>query len=153
MNRDPYRAPRAGSTLVEVMLACVVLTLVVLAGSSFLCQSRASTSIQRNRRAAIEAATRRLEDLRATAYDRVKPAAEDYAIHYLRASGTNWVQSAADPHETNVVNGVAMAMTTTVLYMDAGGDGDSYDCLRLTVAAGYRQGAADRVMLETIYAP
>ena len=64
---------RGGGTLVEVMIAAVVLMVIALAGGAFLYHGRANVAIQKNKRVALEVANSRLEDLRASAYDDIKP--------------------------------------------------------------------------------
>ena len=54
---------RRGATLIEVMLASVILAILALAGSAFVYRSRADIALQKNRRVAIELANSRLEKL------------------------------------------------------------------------------------------
>ena len=52
---------RCGATLVEVMLASVLLGVIALAGGTFVYRSRADIALQKNRRVAVELANARLE--------------------------------------------------------------------------------------------
>ncbi len=148
------RNARAGSSLVETMVAIVVLAVIALAGAAYLYHARGDIYNARNKRIAQEAASQRLELVRATPYSRVAPTNLTYSIHYLSRQGTNWVHSSSDPGETIQINYRTLPITTTVQYVDADGVApSSYDYLRLTTSVGYRSGSAERVRLETFYAP
>ena len=143
----------SGFTLVEVMIAMIVLALLALGGGSFLLYSRMQVDIQRNKRAALEVATGRLEELRASGYNATKPAKNDFVAVYLAKAGEAWAQSSSDPGETVTINGQTMPMETTVQFVDVDGKSPSYDCTLFTVQVGYRLGSADRVRLSTLTAP
>lgn len=55
---------KAGSTLIEVMLAALILVVLALGGGAILRHSGSTVAIQKNKRVAIEAASRQLEWLR-----------------------------------------------------------------------------------------
>ena len=147
------RGQRSGTTVVEVMVAAVVLSVIALAGGAFLAYSRSQVFAQRNRRAALSVANSRLEAVRGSQYDDFTPTLEDYTVYYLAPVGSSWTLSTSDPGETISINGRSMPITTTVSYVDIDGGTASYDCVRVRVSVGYRSGRADRVTLETIVAP
>ena len=148
------RGIRAGTTLVETMIACIILAIMALGGASYLYQSRASLAMQRNKRAALEVGNARLEEIRATSYAMLTSLfATDYNLHYLRKVGGAWQASSADPGETASINGSLLPQATTVQYQDVDGGASSYDCLGVIVKTAYRLGSSDRVKLQTIYAP
>ena len=144
---------RGGSTLVEVIVACVILAVIAIATASCLYLARGGTTVQRNRRSAMELANSRMEELRSAAYPSIAPPTLTYAVQYLDRIGGVWHASATDPNETVVIGGIARPMVTTVQYVDADGGSASYDCLRLKVVVQYRGNAGDVVILETIESP
>jgi prepilin-type N-terminal cleavage/methylation domain-containing protein len=151
-NRATGRRARGG-TLIEVMVACVILSIIALGGAAYLYHARATDLAQRNKRVALEAVNSRLEDIRAAAYGDIKPQTQDYAVHYLKKAGSVWQHSSTNPAETATINGMPLPLTTTVQYMDIDGGGASYDYVHVKVAAGYRVGQPDTVTLETYVAP
>ena len=148
------RPTHEGATLVEVLLAVVLLTVLAVAGVAFLYHSRATISIQRNRQVALAVANGRLEALRASSYTNMSPAVLDYTVRYLSPGGAgDWNITAGDPGETAGINGRNLPVITTVQYIDVDGGSASYDAVRLTVNAEYRVGTSDKVTLQTIRAP
>ena len=148
------RKRRAGATLVELMITCVILMVMAIGGAAYLTQSRTSLALQRSKRAALEAGNARLETVRATPYTALTGLfATDYTLHYLKTVGGTWQVSSADPGETANVNGALLPLTTTVRYQDLDGGTNSYDCLGVSVSIAYRSGSSDRVTLQSIYAP
>jgi len=145
---------KTGATLVEVVMAGLLLALLAVAGGAYLYHSRATIAAQRDKRAALDAANSMLEAVRASNYDDVKPPdPPDYGMYYLSVQGGAWFHSTSDPGDTVVINGKNLPRETTVQYVDVDGGAPSYDCLRLIVNVGYRLNSADRVALETLYAP
>jgi len=113
-------------------MAVVVLAVLALGGGALIHHSRARIGIQRNRRAAIEIANARMEELmRAWDYSAVEA--------QIGATLTNTV----------TINGrTGYRRTTTV--QDGGLAAD--DCLRITVTLEYRLNSGDTVTLETLRA-
>ena len=88
---EPARRPRAGATLVEVMIACVILLVMAVGGAAYLYQSGAILVTQRNKRVALETGNTRLEEIRATGYTALTALVPtDYDVHYLRKVGGSW---------------------------------------------------------------
>ena len=145
------RRTRGGNTLVEVMIACLVLATLVVGGGALYQASWAEISVARNKRAALAEADRRLEILRAVDYGQLQPADDD--LYYL-SEATGWTPLDADPDERITINGLDnYPVTTTVRYGSLpGGPADSHLVLRVSVA--YRRATPqDRVVLETLRAP
>ena len=145
--------PRAGTSLVEVMVGCVILAVLALASAASLQYARATSVQQRDRRTALELANSRLEELRGAVYNNVKPSANSYTLHYLRRSGTNWVVSTSATNETVQVNNRTRALITTVQYVDVDGGSASYDALRFKASVQYSASADTWVELETLRGP
>lgn len=146
---------REAASLVETLIALLLLTILALAGGAYLYHAKAQIAQQRTRRAVLETVNGRLEAIRALHYELAKPqtAAPDYNVYYLSRPGTNWVHSATDPQETVVVNGLTLPLSSTVQFMDLDSGLPSYDYIRITAGAGYRLGTDDRLRLESYYAP
>jgi Tfp pilus assembly protein PilV len=144
---------RAGTSLVEVMVGCVILAVLALASGASLQYARSNSVVQRDRRTALELANSRLEDIRASAYNDVKPSAQNYTVYYLRRSGASWVVSAGGTNETVQVNNQVRSLVTTVQYVDVDGSSASYDALRLKASVQYGSSADAWVELETLRGP
>ncbi len=143
------------TSLIEVMVAIVLLSVLILASASYLQHSATSVIVSRNRRAVIAAANRRLEELRATPYRRLAPSSQNDTLYYLLPDGRTWQVSTDDPEENLVVNDISLPMVTTVQYGDRDPDDarQTYDYLKLTVRIKYRLGREDEVVLQTFKAP
>ncbi|MDA0321962.1 MAG: prepilin-type N-terminal cleavage/methylation domain-containing protein [Verrucomicrobia bacterium] len=157
-SRDASR--RDGATLVEVMVASVILLVMALGSTAFMYHSRANIGIQRNKRVAVDVANSRLEEVRASNYDEIKPLTLDYGTHYLSApSGTTWTRGTSAPGETVTINGQTYPIVTTVRYIDvdSGTSFDdftaSHDAVRIAVSVSYRINSSDVVTLQSIYGP
>ena len=153
----PHLQPRdtcSGATLVEVMIACIILAIMAIGSAAYLHQSRANLVFQRNRRIALESGNARLEDIRTTTYTTFAALlTADHNLRYLTKAGGSWQASSVDPGETTGINGTLMPLTTTVRYIDVDGGSASFDCLEVTVSVAYRMNSGDRVQLQSLYAP
>ncbi len=149
------RAARSGFTLIEVAIAAVVLAALAIGAGALYHQSWGQMSIQRNKRAALVAATTHLESLRATNYGKLTGLLDDvYSPQSLTCSDSYvWTRGTDD---TVSINGQSQPITTTVEYKDAdpGNAATTVDCLSVRVAVAYRLATPeDRVVLETLIAP
>ena len=57
-----------GATLVEVMVVCVVLMVIAVAGGAYVAQSSGTLALHRNRAVAVAMANSRMEEIRAQSY-------------------------------------------------------------------------------------
>jgi prepilin-type N-terminal cleavage/methylation domain-containing protein len=144
---------KCGFTLVEVMIAIVILMVVALGNAAFLYHSQVGISTQGNKRVALEAASSRLEEIRASDYNDIKPIEKNYDVYYLSGQVGDWTLADNDPGETRNINGKTLPIVTKVRYMDIDGESDSYDYVQITVSTGYRTGINDMVTLETFRFP
>ena len=144
---------RAGTTLIELMTACLILSVMAVATGSYLYYARAQVAIQQDKRVALEVANSRLESVRAAAFTLVDPPSSNYTAYYLDFMTGAWRVGGTDPGETVIINGGSFPMTTTVQYMDADGGSSSYDCLKVAVSVRYRKSTSDAVTLGTVKAP
>ena len=145
--------PASGFTFVEVMIAMIILALLAIGGGAFLSYSRTHVDIQRNKRAALEEANKRLEELRASGYDATKPTNNNYVVVYLQKSGNAWNRRSSDPGETVSINGQTMPIVTTVQFVDVDGGSASYDYTLFAVQVGFRAGSTNRVHLWSYNSP
>lgn len=153
MQPQAARRSKQGTTFVEVILAAFILSILAVGGAAYLTHARGETLTQRNKRVALETANQRLEELRTSSYDEIKPLLEDYDVHYLEKQGSTWNQSDTDPGETVTLNGLGLPIQTTVQYMDADGGAQTYDYIYLTARVGFRAGKAETISLETYLSP
>ena len=130
MTKRREKARTAGATLVEVMLAVLLLAVLAVAGGAFVYRSRADVALQKYKRAAVEVADAQMERLMGEwTYTEVEalvgaPLSEDVSL-----------------------NGVGgYSMTTTVTDGGTGADG----CLGIAVEVEYRRGTGDSVRLRTL---
>lgn len=151
---EEVRGARSGTSLVEVMCAVVLLALMALACGSYIEHSRADVANQRYKRLAVELACNRLEEIRGSIYDTVRPVASNYNWHFLARSPSNtWSVMDNDPREIVVTNSRAFPIATLVRYEDVDGWAASYDYVRIRVRVTHRAGTSDDVVLETCHAP
>jgi type II secretory pathway pseudopilin PulG len=127
------RPSRSGATLVEVIMACLILGILAIAATESIRYSKSMTITQRNRRTATDIANGRLEDVRSVSYTNVASGTVNGTVRYLRRNASSWSILNSDPGETVVVNGRTRPIVTTVQYIDADGGATSYDCLRILV--------------------
>ena len=152
-NSNPGRRARHGASLIEVLVACVLLAVMAVATSASLQYARSTAALQRNRRQALDLANSRLEHVRASAYTAVRPPALNTSLYYLRYTSGVWSVHASDPGESAQIAGRSRPMRTTVRYVDVDGGGLTYDCLRVAVSVQYSQQTNSLVSLETVKAP
>ena len=108
---------RQGSSLLEVMVAAVVLAVIVIGAGAYQALSSAQVTAQRDRRAATAFAESRLEEIRATSYNGMKalmPSPSTYNTYYLSRNGAGWNLFNADPGEVVTNHGFARPITTTL---------------------------------------
>lgn len=144
---------RRGTTLIEILWACLILAVIAVAAGSFVSLSGGLVSVTRNHRIALEAANSRLEDIRASGFDAVKPSTQTYATNYISRSGSSWQVTSSNPNEVLWIQGHNYPINTTVQYIDIDGGSASYDVLRITVSVLYRKNEPNRVQLWAYMGP
>lgn len=147
------RRARAGTSVVEIMIASVVLAVLALGAAASIEKTRIGTTQQRNRRTALEMANSRLEQLRQAGYAQIKPSALNYNTYYLANTGGTWTISSSDPGEQVNLYGNSRPLRTQVQYVDVDGGSTSYDGLKLVVRVQYLAGSDSFVELETLKSP
>lgn len=143
---------RQGSSLLEVMIAAVVLAVIVVGAGAYQSLSAKQVTAQRDRRTATSLAESRLEEIRATSYTRMKalmPSPSTYNTYYLSRAGAGWNVSNSDPNEVVTNNNFERSITTTLQFADIDGGTASYDYLQIGVAVRYGANALGIVRMET----
>jgi prepilin-type N-terminal cleavage/methylation domain-containing protein len=147
-----------GLTLIETLVGMVILVLVSLGAFTFFSNGMGALGKQGNRRAALERARERLDQLMQASFSQVKPA--DSAVHWLSCAGSPcaWTMSSSKPVETLAVNSLAaQPIETTVQWKDdpAAGTASTQDVLEFTVQVWYHGSTNDnfsRVVLKSLRA-
>jgi len=162
-----------GFSLVEVLIALVILVVVILGGGMYFFYGRLGINREGYRRAALEAASQRLEKLKAATWNDIAPESGDTSDGYtfdssiryylLGSSGWSWIQPAIsedDPPEeaieTATVGNLSDGkMLTEAQYQDNDNDNppDSYDYLKITVTVSWGDNPDNKVELVTLIAP
>lgn len=138
-----------GATLVEVLIAGLILTVLALGSAGYVYYSRLTIGVQRDKRAAIEMAHTRLEALRAAPAAGIASSANgDYTLYYVADTGGSWGRYASDPGETWNCNGMNRSIVTSVRKIDLDGATSKAEAIRMTVAVWYRPD--ESVTLQTI---
>lgn len=141
--------PESATTLVEVLVAMVVLMVMALGSAAYMYHSRAGIIVQGIKRLALEAGTTRLEEIRTSAYDDVRP--ELGNLCYLSKVDGHLLRHLADPEETVAIGGRALPMTTEIQLVREGTVPHEY--LHVAVTVGYGADPSATVTLETVYSP
>lgn len=158
------RGGRKGATLIEAILAMIILAILAIGGMSFIVHGTNQLNIYRNKLIALEIANNRLEELRALNYEKVATSPQNDTSWYVKkkSDGTweldidgNLMRfSETDAEEPVVINGLTKAITTTIQYMDkSGSPGGSCDYLLVIAKTGYRAGSSEIVELRTYIGP
>jgi len=106
----------------------VLLTVIALAGASFVQHTRVSLGVQKTRRMAVELANARIEAIRLLPVDAITNA-----------------------FEVRRLDGHDFPITTQREELDVNGISPTDDCVRITVTVGYRTASDASVSLTTLH--
>ena len=151
----PGDRSRRGTTLIEVMVAALILATLALAGGAMFHRARSLLYYERNLQAATDIAASRLERLRVAPYHQVKPEGEDYEADFLEEQDEGWRNhGSTDPAESEICNGRTFPIVTTVRFgrLEEGAP-TSYDYVVATVEVAYGRDPESRVRMQTMLAP
>lgn len=159
---------KSGTTLIELMIALLIIAMIVLAGGMFFFRGRINTVREARRRAAVLVAEERLEALKAAnahweefAHDPYDPSFDPdlryYITYHLGTDTWEWDQpavSAGDPpdsaRETKIVdNNTEAEMVTEAKWKDDDGGPIPDDYLRITVALEWMEGTTNNLVTLT----
>jgi Tfp pilus assembly protein PilV len=102
----------AAATLIEVMVAVLIITIVIIGGSLLFVNGRNQINQQKHHRAAIQLAVQKLEELKAGDYDDVDPNTESLTL-----------EDFSYDRDTNTVdNGSYKEVTVTVSWGPTGNE-------------------------------
>jgi len=149
---SPAAWSKRGGTLIEILLACLILAIMAVSGATAIYQTASGLTDQKNRRIALGVANSRLEDIRATPYTVLTALiSQNYNTNTIKKVGNAFV---AGTGETVSIGGKTMSMTNTIQYVDADGGTGTYDYLRVTVSVQYPlRSGSDVVRLQTAEGP
>ena len=158
---------KTGSTLIELMIALLIIATIILGGGMFFFRGRINTVREARRRAAVLVAEERLEALKAAnaSWDSFAPNPSDdpgfdptlrYYITYDPGMDPwDWIQPASgDPpplsarEAKTVDNNTEAEMVTEAKWRDDDGDGPD-DYLRITVTLEWMEGATNNLVTLT----
>lgn len=164
----PSLKSNRGVTLIELMIAVMILSVVVLGGGMFFYHGRVNIIREGHRRAAIFAAGQRLEELKAAPWQEISPVDHNPYFDpgadnpYWITHGNNWKlqQSLSqDPGDSNfsydlvaVDELVDQRMLTEARYRDEDADG-TYDHLEVNVTLEWIDNLTSSVNLTTVITP
>jgi type II secretory pathway pseudopilin PulG len=140
---------RAGATLVEVLLSCLILAIVAIACVQYLYFGQAGLAVQKNRRIALQVAHSRLEDVLAAPYT-LLPLPANTNVYNVRKTSTNTF--VVGSNETVVIGVTTQRIVTTFQGVALPG-GSPADMLRVTVSVDYQANMNDQVVLQTMKSP
>ena len=152
LNRDK----KAGFSLIEVMIAMLLLAILVIGTVAIATHSGETIAVQGIRREAIAAAHRRMEEVRSELYThfltvKVNNINIGDEWIYLSYADTTFLRSKDDPEETVVVHGASRAIRTRVRFVAAAeGNYATAQCLEIDVTV--ETGAGGDVVLRSFYA-
>ena len=128
-----------GVTLIEVLISVFILALIAMGTTQFFVFGRTQINVQGHRRAALERAQQRLEELLASSYDSVAAKTEhDFPLDNILCTRTTTVTAVDDS-----ADGLGAADTSGT---------EDYRNVTVTVSWTER-GRTDSVALETLIAP
>ena len=146
---------RKAFTLVELMIAAAVLTLIALGGISYVYHSKGLIAMNKLKRNALQVAETRLEKIRTADFLDIKPTEDSYKKAYLLLDNNIWKVSSVDSQDVVVLNERDYPVKTTVVFQDIdSSDGvDSYDYLDIAVSVKWNQNIDNEIILETFVFP
>lgn len=137
---------RHGGSFIEVMVACVVLAVIALAGGSFVAQSQGTLAVHRNRCLALATANSRLEEVRATPFDQLTNLMSGTSTVWIRRNGMGWQVTTATGYDSFNIGTSQEQLGTGLILTNWPALGASR-VLRVTTQATYRK--PDYVVLNT----
>ena len=146
---------QSGTTLIEVMIALLIIALITLGGGMFFFHGRVNIIRESHRRAALLVASQRLEALKAADYKKIALNDPSYQPYYI-THGSDWALNLSETKDTVTVDNLSDGqMLTEAQWRDDDPDdsNDSYDYLKITVAVEWSDSTTNTVSLTTLIAP
>lgn len=120
---------RTGGTLIEVMMACVVIMAIALAGGAYVSQSMGTLAVHRGRAMAVAMANSRMEELRSQGFG---------SLTQMMAGATSFTIVTNNSYAKLETYGAALGLS-------------AWSALQITVQVTNR--APDYASLTTVYSP
>jgi Tfp pilus assembly protein PilV len=136
-----------GGTFIEVMMACVVLPVIAIAGASFAAQSHNTLATHRNRSVALAAANSRLEEISGIPYGQLTNLVSGAAPVWIKRNGTGWQVTTASDFDLFMMESSAQELRTSLSLTNWPALG-VVRLLRVTTQATYKK--PDYVTLTTL---
>lgn len=163
---------KRGVTLIEILIGMVIVTIASIATLTYFAYAKGGIGVQSNRRAALERARQRLEQLMETNVDTIQPPA-DGQMYQLTCTGSpcTWgiagpvTENALLPGDPTTVDDLPSQIAATVRWQDdpAAGTGGPpgpiiFDTLELAVRVWFTpdfnvQDDFNRVLVKTLRTP
>ena len=157
---------KSGTTLIEVMIALMIIPIVILGGGMFFFYGRVQIVREAHRRAAVLVASERVERLKLANYSKIIPPegfdlGEDpyYIVWDENDEWKRLEKLIEDPNNENfsydyvtVDNFANQKMLTQARCIDDNGN-EEYDYLQATVTVEWTNGTTRTVSLDTLIAP
>ena len=150
------RFRRGGFTLVEVMLALLILSILVIGGMTFVAHSSGTIAQQNNKRAAISAANRRMELVRSVPYttftDEWEVGSSPVYLEYNYQTD-EFSHFSENPWETVLINGKSRNILTKVRLVNSltFSGLDPVQCVEIEVRVNSGANGTEDVVLLSYY--
>ena len=140
---------KRGGTLVEVMMAALVLVTLALAGGAYVSNSSATLAVHRDRSVAVAMANSRMEELRGMPFGSITSLVQTVGVKWLKRNGNGWTVTTTSntTYDTFIIASVSEKMWTSIQFTNVVLAGDA---VIMRVTATYRD--PNSVVLQTIYA-
>jgi prepilin-type N-terminal cleavage/methylation domain-containing protein len=141
---------KRGGTLIEVMMACVVLAVIAMAGGAYVYQSMGTLALHRDRSVAVAMANSRMEELRNTPFSDLTNISGfvTSGTNWIKRLGSGWVKTTASEYDSFGLGAYSGQLRAGLQFTNIV---VPFDAMIMTVQATYR--TPDYVSLTTIYAP
>ncbi len=141
---------RRGGTFVEVLMACVVLAIIVVAGASFIAQVQGTLKVQRSRCVALAMVNSRLEEVRNTPFGQLTNLVSGPSMVWIKRNGAGgWQVTTAADHDNFILDAAQEEIRTGLILTNWPVLGLA-KVLRVTVQGTYKK--PDYVAMTTLYA-
>lgn len=141
---------KKGFTLVEIMVAVLVIVALITGGAAVLTQTNISINIQKNKRRAIDQAIARLELLKRSDYILLRPPTPTPDVYYYRDDGDDQLEEAEVSGNGALETSKDYKMRTSVERFSA--TADAAEFLLVTAAVTYNA-AGEQVVLQSMIVP
>lgn len=148
---------KAGFSLVEIMLAALILALLALGGSAVLYHTEAGIQDQEIKRMAVDQAMERMELLKRTRYTIMQPSTYSNTYYFVDSDGDDMLENSelsTDPDKKTETSKQFDMVTTLVKMSPANPNTESeYIMVSVTVKYGRAKQDNQQMVMESIVVP